>query len=193
MGTTQPIRTENEIEDLKNYFLKKGEMRNYTMVTMGLNTALRISDLLELSWKDVWNFSKCRFRKHLILTEQKTGKNQIIYMNQTCLDTLQNFKDELPVEIEPDMYIFRSRNGNNQHIGRNRAYMLIKNAWKELGYEGNISCHSLRKSFGYHAWKNGVSPAVIMSIYNHSSMDITMRYLSIDQSERDIVYRDINL
>ncbi len=193
MATTQPIRSQKEIDNLKEYFLKKGEIRNYVLVTMGLNTALRISDLLELSWKDVWNFSGNCFKKYISLIEQKTKKSQMIYLNQTCTRALQCLRDSMSEEITAENYIFQSRIGNNQHIGRNRAYVLIKKAWADLGYEGNISCHSLRKSFGYHAWHNGVSPAVIMNIYNHSSMEVTKRYLSIAQDDKDDVYRNMDL
>lgn len=193
MGTTQPIRTNDEIERLKEYFLEKGEVRNYVLITMGINTALRISDLLELKWGDVWNFTRECFYKHITLTEQKTGKRQIIYLNKVCEECLCYFKTQLGNYIYAGKYIFQSRVGSNQHIGRNRAYTLIKNAWHDLGYEGNISCHSLRKTFGYHAWHNGVSPAVIMSIYNHSSMDITKRYLAIEQDDKDEVYKNMLL
>ena len=105
----------------------------------------------------------------------------------------RELREKISGEITADSYIFQSRIGNNQHIGRNRAYVLIKKAWSDLGYEGNISCHSLRKSFGYHAWHNGVSPAVIMNIYNHSSMEVTKRYLSIAQDDKDDVYRNMDL
>ena len=44
MGTTQPIRRNEEIEQLKEYFFNK-EVRNYVLITMGINTALRISAL----------------------------------------------------------------------------------------------------------------------------------------------------
>lgn len=193
MGTTQPIRTNDEIERLKEYFIEKGEARNYVLVTMGINTALRISDLLELKWGDVWNFTRNCFYKHITLIEQKTGKRQIIYLNEACEECLSYLKTQLENHIDAGKYIFQSRVGSNRHIGRNRAYTLIKNACHDLGYEGNISCHSLRKTFGYHAWHNGVSPAVIMSIYNHSSMDITKRYLAIEQDDKDEVYRNMVL
>lgn len=39
----------------------------------------------------------------------------------------------------------------------------------------------------------GVPPALIMSIYNHSSLEITKRYLSIDQDDKDEVFLNMNL
>ena len=193
MGTTQPIRRSEEIEHLKEYFLNKEEVRNYVLVTMGINTALRISDLLELCWSDVWNYSMNCFKKHLVIEEKKTKKLQIVYLNTACINALRLLREQSRNRVDAEWFLFQSRVGYNRHIGRTRAYSIIKKAWRELGYEGNISCHSLRKTFGYHAWQNGVSPAIIMTIYNHSSMEITKRYLSIDQDDKDQVYQTMIL
>lgn len=193
MSTTQPIKNLNNLEELKQFFLGKGEIRNYALVTMGINTALRIGDLLQLKWENVWNFETKCFREHIITSEQKTGKIANIYINRQCQECLKEWKEKLNNNIYPTEYIFKSRTGNNKPIGRNRAYVIIKEACHNLGYEGNISCHSLRKTFGYHAWKQGTSPAIIMSIYNHSSMEITKRYLSIDQDDKDEVFKNIKL
>lgn len=48
MGTTNPIRGKRELEKFKNYYLEKEKYRNYLLIIMGLNTALRISDILKL-------------------------------------------------------------------------------------------------------------------------------------------------
>lgn len=79
------------------------------------------------------------------------------------------------------------------HISRNRAYHIKKKAALALGLEGNISCHSLKKTFGYHAWKCGTPPALIMNVYNHSNIEITKRYLSIDQDKKDELFFTVNL
>ena len=52
---TTPIRSKQEIETLKTYYLEKGRYRDYTLFVMGINTALRISDLLELKWHSVYD------------------------------------------------------------------------------------------------------------------------------------------
>lgn len=51
----------------------------------------------------------------------------------------------------------------------------------------------MRKTFGYYAWKYGTQPAVLMDIYNHSSYEITKRYLGIKQDDKDSVFLSINL
>ena len=109
-----------------------------------------------------------------------------------CLNLLREKLGQVQ-PIQPEEYILKSRKGKNSPIGRNRAYTIIKRASNMLGIEGNISCHSLRKTFGYHAWKQGIPPALIMDLFNHSSIEITKRYLSIDQDERDSVYLSIEL
>ena len=49
------------------------------------------------------------------------------------------------------------------------------------------------KSCGYHAWKAGVSLAVLMDISNHSSMEITKIHLAVDHDDKDEIYRKIVL
>lgn len=192
MGTTQPIKDPKNIEKMKKYFIHKGEIRNYVMFILGLNTSLRISDLLHLRWEDVYNFKTELYREHIVVVEQKTLKKNMIAINNNIIEALDILRIKL-VEINPDNYIFLSRCGNNRPISRNRAFNIIKQAAEEIGLEANISCHSLRKTFGYQAWKQGVPPALLMNIYNHSSLEITKRYLSIDQDDKDRVFLSIKL
>ena len=192
MGTTQPIEDKDDIQRLKDYFLQKGEIRNYTMITLALNTSLRIGDLLNLRWRDVYNFELQKYKIHIVVREQKTGKQNAIPINIEAKGSLDMLMCSIK-DIDENMCIFKSRIGENQHIGRTRAFNIITSAVKELHIEGSISCHSLRKTFGYQAWKMGVPPALIMSIYNHSSIEITKRYLSIDQDDKDEVFLNMNL
>ena len=74
----------------------------------------------------------------------------------------------------------------------------IRNLEKERNIRNYALCilglnTALRKTFGYHAWQQGTPPALLMNLYNHSSYQITKRYLGIGQDERDQVYLQINL
>ena len=86
MGTTIPIRSQSDIETIKKYFLDKNQYRNYALFVVGINTALRISDLLSLDWKDVYNFDSHTWEKYVNVTEQKTGKQNTILLNQNTRD-----------------------------------------------------------------------------------------------------------
>lgn len=192
MGKTQPLKELQQINALKEYFLERDEIRNYALIVIGLNTSLRISDILMLRWKDVYNYKTGVYRQHLTVTEKKTQKSNIVAINAAIINALELLR-ESEKEMKPSDYLFSSQKGENRPITRNRAFTIIKEAASTLGFEDNISCHSLRKTFGYQAWKQGVQPALLMSIYNHSSYEITKRYLGINQDERDQVFLNILL
>ncbi len=191
MSATKPIKNQENIQRLKDYFLGQKRYRDYTLVTFGLNTALRISDLLSLTWKDVYQFDTHCFYTYVSVKEQKTGKMNQIYLNVAVIQALSLLLEHNP-DISGDTYIFKSRKGT-QPISRIQAYRIIHDAGNALGFETKVSCHSLRKTFGYQAWKQGAEPALIMNIYNHSSYQITKRYLCIDQDDRDSLYQRVNL
>ena len=187
MSTTDPIRDKRQLKNLADYFLNRKEYRNFLLIVFGSCTALRISDLLELRWEDVYDFDKKKYRQHILLIEKKTGKEKKITLNQEVIKALK-----LYFPNRDGNYLFSNGRKNENHISRTHAYRLIKNAAKEIGIEGTIGCHSLRKTFGYHAWKyQHISVALLMEIFNHSSEAITRRYLGIIQDDVDQVYMKI--
>lgn len=189
---TTPIRKKEDIKLLKEYYLKNRKYRDYALFVVGINTSLRISDILNMRWNDIYDFELQRFKEHLFLREQKTGKKNCIAINASFQEAIMLLMKYQGPHSQSD-YIFCSPNNCKKHISRNRAWHIIKKAAEDNHLDGNISCHSLRKTFGYHAWKNGVPPALIMEIYNHSNISVTKRYLSINQDEKDTLFHTINL
>ncbi len=185
MGTTQPIRKKEDILRLKQYFWEREEYRNYAMIVVGLNLPIRISDLLSLKWSHVYNLRYRTFYEHIVICEQKTKKMNCLALNRSCQDALILLKRHTNLTDE-NQYIFTSKRYPTQPLSRISAYLIISNAAKNLGMV-NISCHSLRKTFGYHAWKDGTNLAIIMEIYNHSSINVTRKYLCIEQDDKDQV------
>ena len=108
---------------------------------------------------------------------------------------LQNYQAQLQKEqkpIQPEKYLFPHSN-KNEPISRVQAFRIIKKVAAYYNIPGVICCHSLRKTFGYHAWRQGVQPAMLVSIYNHSSYEVTKRYLGIEQDDRDKIFQEIIL
>lgn len=194
MSTTQPIRNPIQLQAFKEYYTdEKPNVRNYTLCILGLNTALRITDILHLKWGDVYDFSKETYFSHIAVTEQKTGKQNVIALNNTVIQTLQNYFDALPAPPTAQDYLFQSRKGTNLPLSRSQAFRIIKEAAQAVGLSQHVSCHSLRKTFGYYAWQQGTPPVLLMNIYNHSSFQITKRYLGIEQDDKDNVFLNISL
>lgn len=189
MAATEPIRDKKQFRKLAEYFLQKGEIRNYTMVIMDAYTLLRISDLLRLKWSDVYDEGRQEFRTRIHVTEKKTGKGREIPLHPHVLGALRQCYLHRKGE-----YIFASNRKEAKAISRVQAWRIIHAAAVALGICGKIGCHSLRKTWGYHAWNSGkVSPVVIMEIYNHSDYEVTRRYLGVAQDDLDDAYLGLEL
>ena len=193
MGTTQPIRDKQTLLNFKAYYsIHKPNTRNYALIIVGLNTALRISDILSLTYDSVYKNEDVR--NYLVIKEQKTGKINKVLLNYETRRVLEKYRDELvqtKMHKSGNPYLFPSPQKADAPLSRHQAYRIVTAAADAAGLDECVSCHSLRKTFGYHAWKQGADPVVIMMIFNHSSFTITMRYLCIEQDDKDNVYRTI--
>ncbi|WP_245867347.1 hypothetical protein SPSIL_013860 [Sporomusa silvacetica DSM 10669] len=67
MELVEPIRNKKQIDALKKY-LRGQNIRDYLLFVLGINSGLRISDLLKLTVGDVQGQDRISVR------EQKTGK-----------------------------------------------------------------------------------------------------------------------
>jgi integrase len=189
MATTEPIRNKKQVRQLTDYYLHRGENRNHVLVVLGIYTALRISDLLRLRWDDVYDFNNNRVRTSVTITEKKTKKAKTFALNKDAVRALTLFAKQ---SARQGAFLIENPQ-TKKAISRIQAYRLIRAAAENLQLPTRVSCHSLRKTFGYHAWKNGVSPAVIMEIYNHNSLQVTRRYLGVTQDDKNAVYMGLRL
>jgi integrase len=188
MAMTEPIRDKKVLRQLAGYWLQRGNLRNYTLIVLGACTALRVGDLLRLTWEDVYDSEREEFCTHITLTERKTGKEKRIALNAQAIKALR-----LYLPCRQSAFLFASVRKTAAPISRVQAWRIIRAAAEAIGASGRIACHSLRKTFGYWAWKSGVLPVMLMDIFNHSSFEITRRYLGISQDDRDSVYLSMAL
>lgn len=171
MNIVEPIRDPIKVKEVYDYLLKKNT-RDAIMYLTGVYTGLRISDILKFKVKDA-------LKRGYSIREQKTGKQKIYDWNPYLYRELKKYIEGK----DPEDYLFKSREGNNTPITRNRAYQIIKEACNHCGVY-NVGTHTLRKTFGYFLYtqsKNNI--AMLMEILNHSSETITLRYIGISQEK----------
>ena len=66
-------------------------MRNHLLIVVGLNTALRISDILNLKWSDIYDFKRKKIKQYMGIREKKTGKSVNIYINNNISELALGF------------------------------------------------------------------------------------------------------
>ena len=191
MGTTQPIREKEKLKLFLEYYQTEvPSERNLALLSLGTYTALRISDILALRWQDVYDFSQKCYREHLFVQEKKTGKRTVIALHPRLGEILERYRSTR--NPKPADFVFTKATDYSKPLSRSQAFRIIKKAAENTIHEEHISCHSMRKTFGYQAWKQGTPPALLMDIYNHSSYRITKKYLGIEQDERDSLFLQLN-
>lgn len=187
MEFVQPIRDKKQIESMKKV-LKANSLRDYALFVLGINSGLRISDLLKLKIADVMDGKKIHDR--ITLREQKTGKTKDFPLGKTAKRALQEYL--LSRDHQPDEVLFPSRKGQRS-LTRQQAYNIINDAAKAVGIKEQIGTHTLRKTFGYWAYKQGVDITIIQKLLNHSAPSVTLRYIGITQDQLDGVYLALEL
>ncbi len=183
--TTEPIREEKDIKNLLNHMLTKYEKaktpvkqyqayRNYMIILIGLNTAFRAEDLLQLRVKDINN-------GYVHIQENKTKKIQNYKMTNQLSNEISKYVKVF--DLKPSEYLFLGQKAQedgkpyNYPITRQMAYKMISKAGEELGFGFVFGVHSLRKTFGYRYIKNGGNLLTLMAMYNHSKPEITTKYV----------------
>ena len=185
--TVEPIRDKAKIKQM--YQLLKGRDEKYALLfKFGLNTGLRISDIISLKVKDVMS-PTMQFQDYLILKEKKTGKEKKIKINDTLKKLIIEYLKNTGLSYES--YLFPSKKGGC--IGRIQAYRVLKECAELLGIQ-NFGTHSLRKTWGYWTYKISLyNIGLIMDTFNHSSQSITLRYIGVNQDQKDELYSMVQL
>jgi len=180
MSTVEPIRNKSDIKKVENILLKQSK-RDLLLFEIGINCGLRISDILRLNVGDV------RDRTHIQIVEKKTGKFKKFPINAKLKPMIDEFikgrrnKEPLFVSVW------------NHRLDRTTSYYIIRTACEKAGLEEKIGTHTMRKTFGYHHYQQFKDVVLLQKIFNHSSPQITLRYIGVEQDEIDDSYKNFVL
>ena len=178
MNEVHPLKSTADIERMKSAL----QGRDLLLFIVGINSSLRISDILTLKVSDFNG-------DHIVLTEQKTGKRKAIRINTAIKDAVATL---VPSDASGDDYLFPSRKGSAP-ISRVQAWRILNNAASRAGISIAFGTHTLRKTFAYFAYQHGTDLSLLMRVLNHSSQRETLRYIGIEAENIDDVYCSVCL
>lgn len=191
MNQVEAVKTAEQRTQVEAQLLEAGQLY-FDIWKVGLNTALRISDLLALTMNDIRQLDPAE--PALNLVEIKTGKPRKIVINQTCLQVMQQRLAEHP----KDKYLFQSEAVNidrrkKQPISRRSVGRVFEKVGQKIAPKLQLGTHSMRKTRGYAMFEAGRSIESICKVLNHSTPAVTMRYIGIDQRDIDQSYVEFEL
>lgn len=181
----EPIRNLKHVKTIKKLLTAKP--MDYAYFTIGINTALRASDILNLK-ADM--FRGLKAGDEIEIREKKTGKPRRLTINGAVAGAVADLLAS--VEYRPGDYLFKSQRANGDGLkvwSVPYVSQKVKGWCRDINLKGNFGSHSLRKTWGYHQRVTfGQSLPVLCECFNHASQKQTLEYLCIQDEEVKSVY-----
>ncbi|MDA3793051.1 MAG: tyrosine-type recombinase/integrase [Elusimicrobia bacterium] len=192
MAKVQPIRDLKRIKAIKNMLKGSGAPRNYLLFTLGINFALRISDLLKLRITDILD-KKGTVRGFILLKEKKTARAARIRINDNSREAIEYFLENTE-DWSYEEPLFKSKR-SERPLDPSAVYRLIQKWTAAVGLtKENYGTHTLRKTWGYMARKRFSVPIeLIQAKFGHASPAVTKAYIGIEDDEIENVESEVNL
>jgi len=189
--TTTTSMEWDQFKSLISKLERDGEYKFCLLISVGVFTGLRVSDLLQLK------FNQFIGTEFLNIIENKTKKDRRIKINSDLKDIVERIKLKMNV-IDDDQFIFVNKYGTKP-IDKSYVNVKLKELLNkyDIHLEGNVSSHMFRKTLGNRALKlnnySNESIILLMELFNHSSPITTKRYLGVRNSEIESIYDSLKL
>ena len=169
----EPIRYLADIKRIKNLLMQRP--RDLALFTLGINSPLRVSDLLGLTFGQVADLAP---GDSLSIHEKRTGRRLKTGFNHVCCEAVANLVVSLADKPDPARFLFASRRGDV--LLPSSVHRLVKSWCKGIGLEGNYGANTLRKTWGYHQFATfGTDLARLRSYFHHPTRRQTLDYLCL--------------
>lgn len=187
MSEVFAVKKQSQLDQIEHLLQERGTI--YVDVWIfGLNSALRIADILNIKMADIDGLDPACPKIHI--REGKTKKYRWVKLNRLALEVVTRRRAENPQHD----YLFQSRmprRGNDADSITSRSVLRV---FSEVGQKVTprvkLGTHSMRKTRGYMMHADGVPLAVICDMLNHDHPRVTMRYVGLTQETVEQSYDD---
>lgn len=150
--------------------------RNRLILKLFYYGGLRVSELINLTWKDL--------NGEYLNVFGKGSKTRVVRLPQPLVAELKQFK---PCGSKRDDYIFISVRTKSK-LRRESVTQLIKAIAVEVGIDKPVSSHTLRHCHATNSLNKGAPISLVKETLGHSSVAITSRYLHVRPDQSSSLY-----
>lgn len=180
-----PIKDSNILHEVQDTLLNNFRFgrRNYTIFQVGKATLLRVSDVLALRRNEIFN-DEGSIKKNAYIRDKKTGKPNVLYLKPVKQD-LQEYYSWLQENNIQSEWLFPSTTHHDRHITEKQFYKIMIKTGDLLGIN-YLGTHTMRKTGAYRVYtQSNYNIGLVMTLLNHSSEAMTLKYLGLDQVSRE--------
>jgi integrase len=193
----KPLTDAQQVRALEG-FVGKHKDRNRALFALGLYSGFRISELLSLRVKDVYDGHQIRDKITVHAENMKFGKNEehkaeprTVITNPECVEYL------LPICKDRDKndWLFRSQKPDKygrHRVSRNHAWLVYRGAYEAAGIPRSshgYGTHSTRKSFAEFQYQYfGKDLVKVQGMMGHKRIDSTVKYLNKGAEEQKAAF-----
>jgi integrase len=196
MPACRPLSA-TEVERVLLSFHGPNMARDRALLTVGIYSGFRISEILSLRVRDVVQHG--RITDYLTVARRQMKRKttgRTVALHPQAQQALRTWLLALQARttVTPDTPVFLSRKGTNQPISRRRALRLLQARFNALGMSGPLGTHSMRKTFAVAVHKQlGHDLRKTQLALGQSDINSTIKYLNVDQAEIDQAVRTLAL
>lgn len=164
--------TVEEVDKLLDIDIKDAfSARNKSLLELLYATGLRISELINLEFKNI-DLNDC-----IVRIMGKGSKERIVPINDLAIKYLKIYVKDYRyklVKTEQNNYVYLNNHGKK--MTRQGVFKMIKKRTFETGIKKDVSPHTLRHSIATHMLENGADLRIIQEFLGHENISTTQIY-----------------
>lgn len=163
-----------KIKKAKTEFQRNLHIRNLALVHLLLNTGLRISEALLLTFDEL-NLDKSVIQ--LVAKKTKGKKDRVVELPENTINYIRDYLEvrDCFTKGKEFKYVFVSDSGNKLAV--NVTNGMLKAYAAEIGIEINVHNHCLRHSFGTNVYESTHDIKLVQELLDHEDISTSMLYI----------------
>jgi len=150
--------------------------RNRTLLTLMLNTGLRLAEVTALKWRDL-DLTTGK----LMVRQGKGHKDRTLWVAEADIDCLRHLRERQAATCGDCEHVFTTLQG--RPLGHRYVQRMVARYARKAGIEKRITPHTLRHSFATDLYRETSKIRLVQKVLGHSDLSTTMVYTHIHDPE----------